>query len=143
ERAQAASRGAEYLTLERLGDEHAASGMVQDALDAYHEAIAAARSTPDLGPEWTRLAVKVLRLVVREEAPAPPDPAPWEQLVDAALRDAPEGAVHAWLLALKGACGHLWAGRGDPVGVEERIRFAGEGRSAGGAVRGLERAGFV
>jgi tetratricopeptide (TPR) repeat protein len=144
EAAQSASPAAEYQTLERLGDEHAAAGMVQDALDAYHTAIAAARSTPDLGPEWTRLAVKVLSLVVREEGPAPPDPAPWEQLVDAALQDAPEGVVHAWLLALKGACGHLWAGRDDdPVPVEERIRLAEQARSAAEPLGDLDLLTFV
>jgi hypothetical protein len=104
--------------------------MVEEAVKAYLEAVGVARGVSDLGPERARLAVKMLRLATREEAPPPQDPAALEQVADEALQDAPAGETRAWLLAFKGACSQLWAARGDdPVDVEERIRSAEEARS--------------
>jgi hypothetical protein len=122
--------GSDHLTLERVGDERAAAGMVEEAVKAYLEAVVVARGVSDLGPERARLAVKMLRLATREEAPPPQDPAALEQVADEALHDAPAGEARAWLLAFKGACSQLWAARDDdPVAVEDRIRSAEEARS--------------
>jgi hypothetical protein len=137
--------GGDHLALERLGDERAAAGLVEEAVDAYVEAVAAARAGgPEHGPERARLVVKALRLATREESPPPREPAMLEHLADEALAEAPAGELRAWLLALKGACTHLWLTRGeDPVPPEERIRSAEEARSLAEPLGDLDLLSFL
>jgi hypothetical protein len=140
----AAASGGDHLALERLGDERAAAGLIEEAVDAYVEGAAAARGGPELGPERARLVVKALRLATREESAPPRDPAMLEHLADEALADAPAGALRAWLLALKGACSHLWLTRDeDPVPAEERIRSAEEARSLAEPLGDLDLLSFL
>ena len=138
--------GEPALALERAGDEHAAGGETEAALAAYVEAVALTRADPSLAADRARQSVKALRLATGEDAAssAAADPAVMEDLVNEGLAAAPDEETRAWLLALRGACAELWAGRDDdPVPLAERLDSTEAARSVAEALGAPELQAFV
>ena len=126
----AAAASADPTSLEALGDDRAREGRWAEAIVAYLKGLAAARGDPARGGDRARLCVKALRVATREESSPPAEPAALEALVAEGLAEGPDEVTRAWLLALRGACAHLWAeSDGDPVPVEDRIAAAREAQA--------------
>ena len=140
----APSPSVDHAALEATGDERAREGRWAEAIVAYLKALAAARGDADRAPDRARLCVKALRVATREESSPPAEPAALEALVAEGLSEDPDEVTRGWLMALRGACAHLWAGTdGDPVPVEERITAAEQARSVGESAGATDLTAFA
>ncbi|HXY71789.1 MAG TPA: hypothetical protein VEM41_04540 [Actinomycetota bacterium] len=140
----AAPASADAAALEAAGDERADEGRWAEAMVAYLKALAARRGDPARGGDRARLCVKSLRLATREESIPPAEPAALEALVAEGLSENPDDVTRAWLLALRGACAHLWTGtEGDPLPVEERIAAAEEAQLIGQSAGAIDLVAFA
>jgi hypothetical protein len=142
--AAVATASADAAALEATGDERVRESRWAEAIVAYLKSLAAARGDPARGGDRARLCVKALRVATREESIPPAEPAALEALVAEGLSEAPDDVTRAWLLALRGACAHLWAGsEGDPVPVEERVAAAEEAQSIAQSAGAMDLLAFA
>ena len=139
-----ASPSADHAALEATGDERAREGRWAEAIVAYLKALAASRGDAERAPDRARLCVKALRVATREESSPPAEPAALEALVAEGLAEDPDNVTRGWLMALRGACAHLWVGTdGDPVPVEERIAGAEQARAIGESAGATDLTAFA
>jgi class 3 adenylate cyclase/tetratricopeptide (TPR) repeat protein len=119
------------LTLEELGDDHAAAFHGDEAVAAYLEALTLRRPDATASPARARLCQKAARMSA-EKAGAfrvQPEPSAVEELLQEGLAAAEDDEARAWLLALSGASSVYWRSMtgADPVAQEARIDAVREG----------------
>ncbi|OGN84787.1 MAG: hypothetical protein A2X23_09910 [Chloroflexi bacterium GWC2_73_18] len=117
---------------EALGDDHEAAFHGDDAVAAWHEALAIARRDPAFGAQRARVLMRSARMKSLKGGAfrsGRPDPASIDDEVREGLAHAADDPTRTWLHAAFAAAQQQWSLRGeaDPVPFAERLRAAEEG----------------